>query len=92
MKRTPLRRRVKLRARKPLQPSSSLLRTSSMAATDAQRAAVAGRSGIVCGIDRRIDPAPDPPIDGRLRKPSLCDPRLPCPSPSRLCRSCGDFA
>lgn len=56
MKRTPLRRRAKLRARKPLQRSSSLLRTPSMAATDAQRA-VAGRSCIVCGTDRRIDPA-----------------------------------
>ena len=57
MKRTPLRRRAKLRARKPLQRSSSLQRTPSMAATDAQRAAVAGRSCIVCGTDRRIDPA-----------------------------------
>ncbi len=57
MRRTPLRRRAKLRARKPLQRSSSLLRTPSMAATDAQRAAVAGRSCIVCGTDRRIDPA-----------------------------------
>jgi hypothetical protein len=28
-----------------------------MAATDAQRAAVAGRTCIVCGSDRRIDPA-----------------------------------
>ena len=28
-----------------------------MVATDAQRAAVAGRSCIVCGTDRRIDPA-----------------------------------
>ena len=63
MKRTPLRRRAKLRARKPLQRSSSPLRTPSMVATDAQRAAVAGRSCIVCGTDRRIDPAhviPDP--------------------------------
>jgi len=57
MKRTPLRRRAKLRARKPLQRSSSLQRTPSMVATDAQRAAVAGRSCIVCGTDRRIDPA-----------------------------------
>jgi hypothetical protein len=57
MKRTPLRRRAKLRARKPLQRSSSLQRTASMAATDAQRAAVAGRVCIVCGTDRRIDPA-----------------------------------
>jgi hypothetical protein len=28
-----------------------------MAATDVQRAAVTGRSCIVCGSDRRIDPA-----------------------------------
>jgi len=57
MKRTPLRRRAKLRARKPLRRSSSLQRTPLMAATDAQRAAVAGRCCIVCGTDRRIDPA-----------------------------------
>ena len=57
MKRTPLRRRAKLRARKPVQRSPSLQRTPSMVATDAQRAAVAGRSCIVCGTDRRIDPA-----------------------------------
>ena len=57
MKRTPLRRRAKLRARKPLQRSSPLQRSASMAATDAQRAAVAGRCCIVCGSDRRIDPA-----------------------------------
>jgi hypothetical protein len=57
MKRTPLRRRAKLRAGKPLQRRSSLQRTPSMVATDAQRAAVAGRSCIVCGTDRRIDPA-----------------------------------
>ena len=57
MKRTPLRRRAKLRARKQLQRNTALQRTPSMAATDAQRAAVAGRSCIVCGTDRRIDPA-----------------------------------
>ena len=57
MKRTPLRRRAKLRARKPLERSSSPQRTRSMVATDAQRAAVAGRNCIVCGTDRRIDPA-----------------------------------
>jgi hypothetical protein len=57
MKRTPLRRRAKLRARKPLQRSSSLRRTASMAATDAQRTAVAGRSCIACGSDKRVDPA-----------------------------------
>jgi hypothetical protein len=57
MKRTPLRRRAKLRAGKPLQREAPLQRTSSMAATDAQRAAVAGRNCIVCGADRRVDPA-----------------------------------
>ena len=57
MKRTPLRRRAELRAQKPLQRSSSLQRTASMVATDAQRAAVGGRCCIVCGSDRRIDPA-----------------------------------
>jgi hypothetical protein len=57
MKRTPLRRRAKLRAVKPPRRTSPLQPTASMAATDAQRAAVAGRSCIVCGSDRRIDPA-----------------------------------
>ena len=57
MKRTPLRRCAKLRAEKPLRRKSSLRRTPSMVATDAQRAAVAGRCCIVCGADRRIDPA-----------------------------------
>jgi hypothetical protein len=57
MKRTPLRRRAKLRARKQLQRRTSLQRTQAMATTDAQRAAVAGRCCIVCGSDRRIDPA-----------------------------------
>ena len=57
MKRTPLRRRAKLRARKQLERHTSLQRTPSMAATESQRAAVAGRGCVVCGIDRRIDPA-----------------------------------
>jgi len=57
MKRTPLRRRAKLRARKQLQRRTSLQPTPAMAATEAQRAAVAGRNCIVCGKDRRIDPA-----------------------------------
>ena len=57
MKRTPLRRRTKLRAGNQLQRTSSLQRTSAMAATESQRAAVAGRACIVCGADRRIDPA-----------------------------------
>jgi hypothetical protein len=56
MKRTPLRRRGKLRTRKQLQRRTSLQRTPAMASTDLQRAAVAGRSCIVCGTDRRIDP------------------------------------
>jgi hypothetical protein len=57
MKRTPLRRRAKLRAKKPLRRAEPLQRTSSMAVTERQRAAVAGRVCIVCGTDRRIDPA-----------------------------------
>lgn len=56
MKRTPLLRRAKLR-KTPLQRATPLQRTSSMAATERQRAAVAGRLCIVCGTDRRIDPA-----------------------------------
>ena len=57
MKRTPLRRRAKLRARKQLRRRAPLQRTAALAATEAQRAAVAGRTCIVCGTDRRIDPA-----------------------------------
>ena len=57
MKRTPLRRRAKLRARKELRRSASLQRTAALAATEAQRAAVAGRTCIVCGAHRRVDPA-----------------------------------
>jgi hypothetical protein len=57
MKRTPLRRRASLRAKTQLRRSTPLKRTPSMGATDAQRAAVAGRVCIVCGSDRRIDPA-----------------------------------
>ena len=57
MKRTPLRRRTRLRAGKPMRRNKALQRTSAMAVTDRQRAAVAGRPCIVCGSDRRIDPA-----------------------------------
>jgi len=57
MKRTPLRRRAPLRAKTKLRRSKPLERADSMAATDAQRAAVAGCCCIVCGCDRRIDPA-----------------------------------
>ncbi|MBV8221055.1 MAG: hypothetical protein JO325_21540 [Solirubrobacterales bacterium] len=57
MKRTPLRRRAPLRDKTKLRRSKPLDRTASMAATDAQRAAVAGRTCIACGADRRIDPA-----------------------------------
>jgi hypothetical protein len=57
MKRTPLRRRSPLRARTQLQRSRPLQRTSSMAASESQRAAVGGRTCIVCGADKRIDPA-----------------------------------
>jgi hypothetical protein len=82
MKRTSLRRRAKLRARKPLQRNSSLQRTSAMAATDAQRAAVAGRCGIVCGTDRRIDPSHLIPRSlGGCGDPLVCRPRMPNTSP-----------
>ena len=57
MKRTRLRRRAKLRTRKALRRTKPLQRTPSLAATEQQRAAVAGRRCIVCGTDRRIDPA-----------------------------------
>jgi hypothetical protein len=57
MKRTPLRRRGPLRAKTELRRSTPLERMPSMAATERQRAAVAGRRCIVCGIERRIDPA-----------------------------------
>ena len=57
MKRTPLRRRATLRAKTPLRRKQPLQRGNSMAATAAQRAAVAGRRCVVCGSDRRIDPA-----------------------------------
>lgn len=57
MKRAPLRRRASLRAKTGLRRTTPLERTASMAATDAQRAAVARRVCIVCGTDRRIDPA-----------------------------------
>jgi hypothetical protein len=80
MKRTPLRRRAKLRANKPLLRSRPLQRTASMAATERQRTAVAGRRCIVCGTDRRIDPAHLIP-----RSLGGCgDPLCTCP----LCRSC----
>jgi hypothetical protein len=57
MKRTPIRRRAALRAKTQLRRSKPLQRTASMAATERQRAAVAGRRCIVCGSDKRIDPA-----------------------------------
>lgn len=57
MKRTRLRRRAPLRGKTKLRRSKPLERTASMATTDAQRAAVAGRTCIVCGSERRIDPA-----------------------------------
>jgi hypothetical protein len=57
MKRRPLRRRAKLRAGKQLQRRVPLQGTPAMAVTESQRAAVAGRNCIVCGTDRRIDPA-----------------------------------
>ncbi len=57
MKRTPLRRRAPLRAKSKLRRSTPFERTAAMAASERQRAVVAGRRCIVCGTDRRIDPA-----------------------------------
>jgi hypothetical protein len=57
MKRAPLQRRTKLRARKQLQRTTGLQRTPAMAASESQRAAVAGHTCVVCGTDRRVDPA-----------------------------------
>ena len=57
MKRTPMRRRERLRASSKLQRSKPLQRTASMAASERQRAAVLGHRCIVCGADKRIDPA-----------------------------------
>jgi hypothetical protein len=57
MKQTRLDRRTPLRSESELRRSAPLRRTSSMAASERQRAAVAGRRCIVCGTDRRIDPA-----------------------------------
>lgn len=57
MKRTPLHRRAPLRAKTQVGRTTPLRRMPSLAATDAQRAAVTGRSCIVCGSDRRVDPA-----------------------------------
>jgi hypothetical protein len=57
MKQTPLRRRARLRVKTPLRRTKPLQRTPSMAANESQRVAVAGRCCIVCGTDRRIDPA-----------------------------------
>jgi hypothetical protein len=57
MKRPPKRRRAALRAKTELRRPTPLRRTASMAATERQRAAVAGRSCIVCGTEKRIDPA-----------------------------------
>jgi hypothetical protein len=57
MKRTPLRRRAPLRANTELRRSTPLERTPSMVASERQRAAVAGARCLVCGTDRRIDPA-----------------------------------
>jgi hypothetical protein len=72
MKRTPLRRRAPLRAKTKLRGAKPLARTASMAATEGQRAAVAGRRCIVCGTDRRIDPAHlIPKSMGRMRD-ALC--------------------
>ena len=80
MKRTPMRRRERLRAKTQLQRSKPLQRTASMAASERQRAAVPGRRCIVCGADKRIDPAHLIP-----RSLGGCGDRL-CVVP--LCRRC----
>ena len=80
MKRTPLKRSAPLRPKTQLRRSTPLRQTSSIAATDAQRAAVVGQRCVVCGTDRRIDPAHLIP-----RSLGGCgDPLCTCP----LCRSC----
>ena len=57
MKRTPPKRRSPLQVKTRLRRSKPLQQRASMAATERQRAAVAGMTCIVCGTDRRIDPA-----------------------------------
>ena len=57
MKHTRLKRRSPLQVKKRLRRSKPLQQRASMAATERQRAVVAGRTCIVCGTDRRIDPA-----------------------------------
>ena len=57
MKRTALQRNSELRATTELRRTRPLQRTASLAASDRQRNAVAGRRCLVCGSDRRIDPA-----------------------------------
>ena len=80
MKRTALKRHAKLRAKTELRRTRPLKRTGSLAATERQRNAVLGRRCIVCGTDKRIDPAHLIP-----RSLGGCgDPLCTCP----LCRSC----
>ncbi len=57
MKCTPLRRRARLRAKTQLRRSTPLRRSAPMVASDTQRAAVAGCCCVVCGTDKRVDPA-----------------------------------
>jgi hypothetical protein len=57
MKRMPLRRSAALRTRKQLRRTSPLKRSPSMGASYTQRLAVRGRCCIVCGTEKRIDPA-----------------------------------
>ena len=57
MKRTALHRHGELRATTELRRTRPLRRTPSLAATERQRNAVAGCRCIVCGSERRIDPA-----------------------------------
>jgi hypothetical protein len=57
MKQTPLKRRTPLRSEAELRRSAPLRQGPSLVASERQRAAIAGRRCIVCGTDKRIDPA-----------------------------------
>ena len=80
MKRSSLRRSASPRSRKPLRRTKPLVTGPSLVASEAQRAAVSGCVCLVCGADRRIDPAHLIP-----RSLGGCADRL-CVVP--LCRRC----
>ena len=72
MRHTLLQPSAPLRAKTQLRRSTPLRHTPSMDATDAQRAADAGRRCIVCGSDRRVDPAHLIPRSLGARGDALC--------------------